>query len=216
MDYQNLERFRSDVRYLFPSTHRAIGNSPLFQTRLPGNQKKKQSSGAALPLAGQFVRQYVDELHKQFDIKFSLMVQKKKTWVSSAKLGNAVSRRQFLTYKYILSLPGNDVATNLKWLMMQNSVIVMPPPRVEGWLMEGLLEPYVHYVPIHDPRNMSAVIHWMRSHDNECQKIVKNANAWIRMVKTFEPYLTWIFNYAKNKNWNQRKATSLPSQKNFD
>tara|TARA_B100001741_G_C16549043_1_gene598344 strand:+ start:1319 stop:2239 length:921 start_codon:yes stop_codon:yes gene_type:complete len=153
---------------------------------------------------GRFIRRwYVNELHKSFNVKFSMIVQKKNAWISSQKIGRALSQRQLLNYKYILSLPGNDVATNLKWLMMQNSVIVMPPPKVEGWLMEGLLKPYVHFVPIHHPRNMSSVIHWMRTHDDECKKIVKNANAWIRMAKKFKPVLSWIFEYSKNKKWNQ-------------
>ncbi len=169
---------------------------------------------------GRFIRRwYVDELYTNFDVKFSMIVQKKNGWTSSKKMGQALSQRELLKYKYILSLPGNDVATNLKWLMMQNSVVVMPPPKVEGWLMEGLLKPYVHYVPIYHPRNMSFVIHWMRTHDEKCKEIVKNANAWIRMANKFQPVLSWIFEYSKNKKWNQtilREKELKPSISFFD
>ena len=48
-------------------------------------------------------------------------------------------RAQLLRHRYLLSLEGNDVASNLKWLMGHNSVVVMPPPTVETWLLEGLL-----------------------------------------------------------------------------
>eukprot|EP01083_Nonionella_stella_P038268 104134_1 len=55
---------------------------------------------------------------------------------------------QLLKYKYLVSIDGNDVATNTKWILMSNSVLFMLPPTKESWLMEGLLEPYVHYVPL--------------------------------------------------------------------
>ena len=42
-----------------------------------------------------------------------------------------------LEYKFVLCLEGNDVATNLKWVMSSNSLAVMPKPRYETWFMEG-------------------------------------------------------------------------------
>jgi len=35
---------------------------------------------------------------------------------------------------------GNDVASGLKWMLASNSVVFMPPPRVETWAMESLLQ----------------------------------------------------------------------------
>ena len=55
-----------------------------------------------------------------------------------------------LEYKFILSLEGNDVATNLKWIMSSNSLAVMPRPKYETWFMEGTLIPNYHYVLIND------------------------------------------------------------------
>ena len=55
-----------------------------------------------------------------------------------------------LPYKFILSLEGNDVASNLKWVMSSNSVAVMPKPKFETWFMEGTLKPNVHYIEIAD------------------------------------------------------------------
>jgi hypothetical protein len=59
-----------------------------------------------------------------------------------------LSIRRHLEYKFILCLEGNDVASNLKWVMSSNSLAVMPPPSCETWFMEGLLEPDVHYVAL--------------------------------------------------------------------
>src|SRR5690606_833538 len=42
-----------------------------------------------------------------------------------------------LRHKFILSIEGNDVATNLKWILSSGSVCVMAPPTRESWFMEG-------------------------------------------------------------------------------
>ncbi|KAA6321936.1 hypothetical protein EZS27_028468, partial [termite gut metagenome] len=55
---------------------------------------------------------------------------------------------EHLEYKFILCIEGNDVATNLKWVMSSNSLAVMPRPRYETWFMEGRLIPNYHYIEI--------------------------------------------------------------------
>ena len=42
----------------------------------------------------------------------------------------------------------NDVASGLKWMLNSDPVVFMPRPTHETWAMEGLLRPYVHYVPV--------------------------------------------------------------------
>lgn len=53
-------------------------------------------------------------------------------------------------YRFILSIEGNDVATNLKWIMASNSLCFMTKPRYETWFMEGALIPDYHYVLLRD------------------------------------------------------------------
>ena len=53
-----------------------------------------------------------------------------------------------LRHRYLLSVEGNDVATNLKWTLASNSVVLMPVPTRESFILEGSLTPWVHYVPI--------------------------------------------------------------------
>ena len=65
-------------------------------------------------------------------------------------LKNRMTIGQQLHYKFILCLEGNDVATNLKWVMSSNSIAVMPKPKYESWFMEGVLIPDVHYICIKD------------------------------------------------------------------
>lgn len=62
----------------------------------------------------------------------------------------ALSIPEHLRYKFILSLEGNDVASNLKWIMSSNAIAVMPRPKFETWFMEGTLIPDVHYIEIND------------------------------------------------------------------
>ena len=45
--------------------------------------------------------------------------------------GREIKLRSELIPRYALSLEGNDVATNLKWLLASNSVVVMPSPTME-------------------------------------------------------------------------------------
>ncbi|MDE4959522.1 glycosyl transferase family 90, partial [Francisella tularensis subsp. holarctica] len=51
-----------------------------------------------------------------------------------------------IKYKYIVSIEGYDVATNLKWIMNSNSLCFMNKPKYETWFMEGTLIPNHHYV----------------------------------------------------------------------
>lgn len=84
-----------------------------------------------------------------------------------------------LQYKFVLSIEGNDVATNLKWIMASNSVCVMPPPTKESWFMEGLLKPWVHYVPIlPDLSDLAEVIEQCIAEPQKILNIIKNANRW--------------------------------------
>ena len=93
-----------------------------------------------------------------------------------------LSRLELLGYRYLLSIEGNDVASNLKWLMGHNSVVVMPRPTVETWLLEGLLRPYVHYVPVRAAADVPATLAWMRANEAACLQIIANANAWVEEI----------------------------------
>jgi hypothetical protein len=86
-----------------------------------------------------------------------------------------------LAFKYVLSLEGNDVATNLKWIMSSNSLCLAPRPRFETWFMEGRLIPDHHYVEIADDfRDIEEKIGHYERHPDEAQAIIANANAYVR------------------------------------
>jgi hypothetical protein len=89
-----------------------------------------------------------------------------------------------LDYKFILCLEGNDVASNLKWVMSSNSLAVMPRPKFETWFMEGRLIPNVHYVEIKDDfSDLKERMDYYISHPDEAQKIIDNANAYVAQFR---------------------------------
>jgi hypothetical protein len=89
-----------------------------------------------------------------------------------------------LDYKFILCLEGNDVASNLKWVMSSGSLAVMPLPKYETWFMEGTLIPDYHYVLIKDDySDLQERLEYYMSHDDEALQIIKNAHTCIEQFK---------------------------------
>lgn len=92
-----------------------------------------------------------------------------------------------LDYMFIMALEGNDVASNLKWVMSSNSLAVMPRPVYETWFMEGLLEPGVHYVEIKsDFSDLEEKMRYYASHPDEAQKIIDNAHRYVDQFRDKE------------------------------
>lgn len=92
-----------------------------------------------------------------------------------------ISHKEHLKYKFILSLQGNDVATNLKWIMSSNSIAVMPKPTVESWFMESKLQGGVHYIEIlPDYSDLNEKINYYIHNEKECLEIINNANKYIK------------------------------------
>lgn len=91
---------------------------------------------------------------------------------------------QHLDYKFIISLEGNDVASNLKWVMSSNSVAVMPRPTCETWFMEGRLIPNYHYIEIKpDFSDFVERIEYYIAHPEEAEKIVEHAHEYVNQFR---------------------------------
>ncbi|MFM2290482.1 MAG: hypothetical protein RIS29_295 [Bacteroidota bacterium] len=91
---------------------------------------------------------------------------------------------EHLNYKFIMCLEGNDVASNLKWVMSSNSLAVMPLPTYETWFMEGTLIPDYHYVLIKDDySDLEERMNYYIEHPDKAQQIIENAHEYIRQFK---------------------------------
>ncbi|MGX8695659.1 MAG: glycosyl transferase family 90 [Prevotella sp.] len=87
---------------------------------------------------------------------------------------------EHLDYKFIMSLEGNDVASNLKWVMSSNSIAVTPPLTCETWFMEGTLKPDYHYIEIKpDFSDIEEKLRYYSSHPEEAQQIIAHAHEYI-------------------------------------
>jgi hypothetical protein len=95
-----------------------------------------------------------------------------------------MSINEQLKYKFILCLEGNDVASNLKWVMSSSSIAVMPKPTCETWFMEGTLIPDYHYIKINDDySDLQEKLNYYISNLHEAEKIVNNAHAFVEQFK---------------------------------
>ena len=82
-----------------------------------------------------------------------------------------------LKYKYIISIEGNDVASNLKWAMSSNSLVMMAKPKYETWFMEGILKPNIDYVLLKDDySDMEEKILYYNNHPKEAVEIINNSH----------------------------------------
>ena len=102
------------------------------------------------------------------------------------RTGKNVERtvREQLKYKYLVALEGNDVSSSLKWMMLSNSCVFMPTPTKETWLMEGLLRPFVHYVPLvfdEETRrwDLEQKLTFCMENERKCREIAQNGKRWM-------------------------------------
>lgn len=102
-----------------------------------------------------------------------------------------ISIEKHLDYKFILSLEGNDVATNLKWIMSSNSIAVMPKPKYETWFMEGKLVGGKHFIEIKpDFSDLEEQLNFYIANPEKCMEIIKNAHIFCEQFfdKNMEDY----------------------------
>jgi len=84
-----------------------------------------------------------------------------------------------LKSKFILSIEGNDVATNTKWIMSSNSLCFMIKPKFETWFMEGRLKPNYHYVLLKDDySDLEEKVRFYIDNPSDAKNIINNANRY--------------------------------------
>ena len=171
-----------------------------FTTLVPWEAKKRAIVWRGSTTGTGLRNTFVHNLARHHNVKFTMpAVQHRSSWVNETWThAEKLSMYDQLQYRYVLSLQGNDVATDLKWKLSQNSVVVMPKPTVETWLMEGLLQPWVHYVPIEDPKDMHETLQWLNTHEEDCIRIVSNAQAWMKHMTEsvdFRPLLDYVLDF---------------------
>jgi hypothetical protein len=116
-----------------------------------------------------------------------------------------MSIKDHFKYKFIFSVEGNDIASNLRWILSSNSLCFMQRPKYESWFMEGLLKPGVHYVEINkDFSNIKKLFEYYIKHPDKAKKIIANANAHAKLFENpdlqFEIAKYVLFKYGKKSH----------------
>ena len=142
---------------------------------VPYRQKKPFAVWRGSPHTEQrkhFVRTFYN--HPSFDIGHSCRL------VDDLPPKDKLSHRDQKEYKFFVSIEGNDVATNLKWAMASNMLVMSPLPRYETWFMEGRLQPAKHFVLLRDDlSDLEDKVDYYATHTKEAEEIIRNAHAWI-------------------------------------
>ena len=156
------------IRHFFP-----------IRDRIPYEEKQNQlvwRGNAWRPHRREFLQRYWD--HPLCDVGHvnppSISVPE--DWVKPR-----MSIADQLRYKFILSIEGNDVATNLKWIAQSNSLCFMTRPKFETWFMEGRLVGFEHYVELRDDyADLPEKIEHYTKHPHEARQIIENLNTYYR------------------------------------
>ena len=91
--------------------------------------------------------------------------------------GEKMTIGEHLAYKFVMSLEGNDVASNLKWVMSSNSIAVTPRLTCETWFMEGTLIPNYHYIEVkEDFSDLEERLQYYIDHPDEAEAIIQHAH----------------------------------------
>ena len=94
---------------------------------------------------------------------------------------------EHLDYKFIMSLEGNDVASNLKWVMSSNSIAVTPRLTCETWFMEGTLKPDYHYIEVRDDfSDLEERLTYYINHPDEAEAIIRHAHDYVAQFRDQE------------------------------
>ena len=123
--------------------------------------------------------------HPDINVGFSEIVQENDNYKQYLKGKSEI--KDFLNYKYILSVEGNDKDTGIQWKLNSNSLVMMAKPRCTSWLMETTLIPNYHYVLLKDDfSDLEEKVLLCNKHQKECKQIINNANVYMKQFSNQE------------------------------
>jgi hypothetical protein len=195
------------------NTFRHISMLPIIETNdIPFHSKMNKVlwRGAATGINGdtmryKFVTKFQNIKNSNIDVKFTQFPQNCPDGYNllDFKKGNSMTISEMLKYKFLISIEGNDVATNLKWALLSNSVVLQPTPTKCSWFMEDMLIPFEHFIPLNnDFSDLEEKFEWCLHNQDKCEQISKNATNYIKQFldEENEKYITneVIKGYLKN------------------
>lgn len=194
------------------NTYRHIGMLPSIQKNdIPFYSKMNKivwrGSGTGMNNTQRFelVKKFQNTTNPLIDIKFTSFPQNIPPGYSMTDFQcvRPIHINSLLHYKFLISIEGNDVSSNLKWILLSNSVVFQPIPKKSSWFMEDMLVPFKHYIPLKDNfSDLEDKLKWAMAHLDECEEIAKNATEYMKIFldEENEKYITnqVIDGYLKN------------------
>ena len=100
--------------------------------------------------------------------------------VSSHEMRSSSNIQNMLKHRYLRAekdVPPIDLA----WMLFSQSVVLISEPRTtESWLLESLLEPYVHYLPVRSGNSdIEERVTWCETNADECKMISERATLFV-------------------------------------
>jgi hypothetical protein len=132
------------------------------------------------------VLNYQNSPNSKIDVGFVNISKNKESRSFTDKIDIKLKKRmeipEMLKYKYLVSMEGVDVGTNLKWILNSNSVCFkVKETEYVSWFMEDTLVPWVHYIPLNsDYSDLTNKLEWAENNQDKCLKIIKNANERVK------------------------------------
>jgi len=122
------------------------------------------------------VKRFYSDLDKEIDIALTTVLE----YGDSAITRPAMSMKELLRNRYLLSLEGNDVSSGLKWMLLSKSVVFMPDPTYESWALETQLKPFLHYIPVEqDLSDLHEKLEWAKQNEQACREISDRATKFM-------------------------------------
>lgn len=106
-----------------------------------------------------------------------------------------------LEFKFIVSVEGNDFATNFFWILLSNSIPICPVHLIDTWNYEPKLIPWKHYIPVKNDFS-DLIINYNKIKDDEercltmlfekklfASQFLNQENEYYIINKTIEVYI---------------------------
>lgn len=95
----------------------------------------------------------------------------------------------------------------LKWQLASNSVVFMTRPSVVSFLMEDLLVPYVHYIPLQDDfSDLEDMVRWAKKNDKKARWIANQVHSAMGFYLRCSSYLNVFFRFTARRQPNTWKT----------
>ena len=122
------------------------------------------------------MKKFYSDLDKDVDIALTIVLE----YGDGTIARPALSMKELLRHRYLLSLEGNDVSSGLKCMLLSKSVVFMLDTTFESWALETQLEPFVHYIPVEpDLSDLHEKLEWAKQNEQACREISDHATEFM-------------------------------------